>query len=297
MLVDTHSHLHFKKYDEDRKEVHDRMAEFGIKTITIGTAMNTSRDGVAYADKHPDTWAAVGYHPEHVTSDFEDEDEIGVLQEPYDIKELEKIAQSSPRVLAIGEIGLDYHYFTEEGKMKPGLSIEQAKLEQQKIFLDQANLAAKLNKTLIVHVRDASPVDSSLYGAADDMLRILSDIRHSIFDIRIVIHGFTETWQIASSYLDLGCYLGIGGIVTFKPRKTTAPEDTLESIVKKMPIDRLLLETDAPWLAPVPVRGSRNEPTFVRHVAEHVARVRGMGYEEICKITTQNAQKAFACEF
>ena len=287
MLIDTHSHLHFKKYDEDREAVHARMAEFGVKTITVGTAMNTSREGVAYADKHQDTWAAVGYHPDHVTSDFEDEDEIGALKEPYDIKELEKIAQSSKRVIAIGEIGLDYHYFTQEGTMKPGLTIEQAKKEQQKIFLEQAALAAKLEKTLIVHVRDA----------ADDMLRLLSELQASSTELRIVIHGFTETWQTAKAYLDLGCYLGIGGIVTFKPRKTTAPDDTLESIAKKMPLERLLLETDAPWLAPVPVRGTRNEPAYVRHVAEHVARVRGMGYEEICKVTTKNSQEAFACEF
>ncbi len=287
MLIDTHSHLHFKKYDEDREAVHARMAEFGVKTITVGTAMNTSREGVAYADKHQDTWAAVGYHPDHVTSDFEDDDEIGALKEPYDIKGLEKIAQSSKRVIAIGEIGLDYHYFTQEGTMKPGLTVEQAKKDQQKIFLEQAALAAKLDKTLIVHVRDA----------ADDMLLLLSELRALGTELRIVIHGFTETWQTAKAYLDLGCYLGIGGIVTFKPRKTTAPEDTLESIVKKMPLERLLLETDAPWLAPVPVRGTRNEPAYVRHVAEHVARVRGMDYEEICKVTTKNSQEAFACGF
>ncbi|MDD5725847.1 MAG: TatD family hydrolase [Patescibacteria group bacterium] len=287
MLIDTHSHLHFKKYDEDREAVHERMAEFDIKTITVGTAINTSRDGVAYADEHPDTWAAVGYHPDHVTSDFEDEDEIGASKEPYDIKELENIAKSSKRVIAIGEIGLDYHYFTQEGTMKPGLTIEQAKKEQQKVFLEQAALASKLNKTLIVHARDS----------VDDMMRITAELRRTDPNLRIVIHGFTETWQTAQTYLDLGCYLGIGGIVTFKPRKTTAPEDTLESIVKKMPLDRLLLETDAPWLAPVPVRGSRNEPAYVRHIAEHVARAKGMEYEEICKVTTKNSQEAFACEF
>lgn len=287
MLVDTHSHLHFKKYDEDRNQVHTRMAEFGVKTITIGTAMNTSRDGVTYADEHPDTWAAVGYHPDHVTSDFEDEDEVGATKEPFDIGELEKIATSSPRVIAIGEVGLDYHYFNQEGTMKPGLSIDEAKQNQKKAFLDQADLAAKLDKTLIIHARDS----------ADDMLRLISDIQNSTFKLRIVIHGFSETWDIASAYLELGCYLGIGGIVTFKPRKTTAPEDTLESIVRKMPLDRLLLETDAPWLAPVPVRGTRNEPGFVKHIAEHIAQARGLDYEEICKITSQNAQNAFKCDF
>ena len=292
MLIDTHSHLHFRSYDADREAVHARMAEFGVKTITIGTAMNTSRSAVSYADSHPDVWAAVGYHPDHVTSDFEDEDEAGAMDEPYDIAELEKIAESSSRVIAIGETGLDHHYFTQEGTMKKGFSIDEAKQKQQKVFLEHAELAAKLDKTLIVHVRDA----------ADDMLELLNGLRTrdeglGTRDLRCVIHGFTETWSIAQSYLDLGCYLGIGGIVTFKPRKTTAPEDILESIVKKMPIERLLLETDAPWLAPIPIRGTRNEPTYVRHIAEHVARVRGLDYEEICAITTQNASEAFDCEF
>ena len=109
MLVDTHSHLHFAKFDEDRAQVHARMAEFDIKNITVGTAITTSRDAVAYAENHADTWCSVGYHPEHVTSDYEDEDEKGALDEPYDIKTLETLATSSPRVLAIGECGLDYH--------------------------------------------------------------------------------------------------------------------------------------------------------------------------------------------
>lgn len=287
MLIDTHSHLHFKKYDEDREQVHANMAEFDIKTITIGTAMNTSRDGVTYADQHSDTWAAVGYHPDHVTSDFEDEDEAGASKEPYDINELEKIAKSSKRVIAIGEVGLDYHYFSQEGTMKPGLTIEKAKQEQLKVLYEQAFLATKLDKALIIHSRNA----------ADDMLKAISDFRKSHVDLRIVIHGFSETWKIAQAYLDLGCYLGIGGIVTFKPRKGTAPEDTLESIAKKIPIKRLLLETDAPWLAPVPVRGTRNEPAHVRHIAEFIAKARGMSYEEICDITTENARQAFACEF
>ncbi|MFA6503768.1 MAG: TatD family hydrolase [Patescibacteria group bacterium] len=287
MLIDTHSHLHFRKYDDDRNEVHQRMAEFGVKTITVGTAMNTSREAVEYADKHADTWASVGYHPEHVTSDFEDDDEIGALDEPFDAVELERIATLSPRVIAIGEVGLDYHYFNESGKMKSGLTIEDAKLNQKNIFLQQVSLAQKLNKTLILHIRDA----------AADMLSILTDHRNSNPDTRIVIHGFSEKWETAQKYLDLGCYIGIGGIVTFKPRKETLPEDTLISIAQKIPLDRLLLETDAPWLAPVPVRGTRNEPTYVRHVAKFVAQARGISLQEISDVTTKNAQRCFNCNF
>lgn len=425
MLIDTHSHLHFAKFDEDRSKIHARMAEFNIKNITIGTAITTSRDAIAYADTHADTWCSVGYHPEHVTSDYEDEDEKGALDEPYDIKVLEQLAKSSPRVLAIGECGLDYHRLTPStpppchGEAVTGLpyipykndlkelagnlqqnqtpaekimwtevlsnkkasgykftrqksldgyiadfycselllvieidgkiheqqkeqdtvrtlelgdfliqvihysndqietdinsvkddlrkkilqrkeqlarphdkgdsgGYNQQKLDQQRVFQDQINLAAKLDKTLIVHMRDAE----------EDMLNAIAKTRSDYPNLRIVMHSFTGTRKMAQSLLDLDCYLGIGGIVTFKPRKTTAEEDILTNIVKKIPLEQLLLETDCPWLAPVPVRGERNEPTHVRHIANFIANLRGLSLEKISKITTENAMKCFNYKF
>ncbi len=283
MLVDTHSHLHFAKLDEDRQAVHARMAEFDVKNITVGTAITTSREATAYANSHPDTWCSVGYHPEHVTSDYEDEDERGALDEPYDIKTLEALATSSPRVLAIGECGLDYHYFSEN----PNLDITQAKFDQLKIFNEQADLSARHNKTLIIHSRDAG----------NDIIQAINDIRRKHSSLPIIIHGFSDTWLQASAFLDLNCYLGIGGIVTFKPRKSTPEEDILANIVKKMPLNRLLLETDCPWLAPVPVRGERNEPAHVRHVADFVANLRNLSHTEIRSITTNNAIICFNCDF
>lgn len=312
------------------------MAEFGVKNITVGTAMNTSRDAVAYAEAHNDTWCAVGYHPEHVTSDYEDEDELGAHEEPFDIYKLEELASSSPRVLAIGECGLDYHRLTPStsppchgetvnkipfipyndlknkisareqelqemitSPLTRGLEVNtppdkgdlgglsHAKANQLSVFQAQINVAAKLDKTLIVHMRDAEA----------DMLDAIAKARADFPNLRIVMHSFTSTWKQAGALLDLGCFLGIGGIVTFKPRKTTTEEDILANIVKKMPIDRLLLETDCPWLAPVPVRGERNEPTHVRHIAQFIADLRGMSFEEISRITTENAQKCFNCQF
>jgi len=290
MLIDTHSHLHFSGYDLDRAEVHVRMAEFDVKTITVGTAMNTSRAAVAYADQHPDTWASVGYHPDHVTSNHVDEDEVGALDEPFDANGLELIATSSPRVIAIGETGLDYHYYGGDQNLSPA-SWEKGGVEggskQLKVFLAHVEIAAKLDKTLIVHSRDA----------ANDMLVAIEDTRHRHPTLRIVIHGFSSSWKEAAAFLDLGCYLGIGGIVTFKPRKGTAAEDVLGSIASRIPLERLLVETDAPWLAPVPVRGTRNEPSHVRHVAQHIANLRGLEFDKLCEITTNNAKEAFNCEF
>jgi len=258
------------------------MAEFDVKTITVGTAINTSRNAILYADQHPDTWASVGYHPEHVTSEHEDEDEIGSKDEPFDINIMEELVKSSPRVLAIGECGLDYHRINEDCS-----DVEKGKADQQKVFQDQIDLAAKLDKALIVHMRDAE----------EDMLNMIKKARTDHPNLRITMHSFTSTWKQAQALLDLECFLGIGGIVTFKPRKTTEQEDILSSIVKNMPLDKILVETDCPWLAPVPVRGERNEPTHVRHTAQFIADIKGITYEEICKITTENAQKCFKCEF
>lgn len=313
MLVDTHSHLHFAKFDEDRAQVHARMAEFDIKNITVGTAVTTSRYAVAYAENHADTWCSVGYHPEHVTSDYEDEDEKGALDEPYDIKTLETLATSSPRVLAIGECGLDYHRLEAQPQTPyqglhnqltspPAMPLEvirhnevkenlggcaKAKADQQLVFQQQIDLAAKLDKTLIVHMRDAE----------EDMLMMIKEARTEHPNLRITMHSFTGTWKQAQAFLDLNCYLGIGGIVTFKPRKSTQEEDILANIVKKMPLNRLLLETDCPWLAPVPVRGERNEPAHVRHVADFIANLRNLSHTEIRSITTNNAIICFNCEF
>ncbi len=290
MLIDTHSHLHFSSFNEDRDAIHARMADFGVKNITIGTAMNTSREAVAYAKAHKDTWCAVGYHPEHVTSDYEDEDELGAHEEPFDIDKLEELATSSARVLAIGECGLDYHRLTPSTSPhdKGGLGgLAKAKADQLSVFQAQINLAAKLDKTLIVHMRDAEA----------DMIEAISKARASYPSLRMVMHSFTSTWKMAQFFLELDCYLGIGGIVTFKPRKSTAEEDILANIVKQMPLERLLLETDCPWLAPVPVRGERNEPGHVRHIAQYVADLRELSFEEISRITTENAQKCFNCGF
>ncbi len=294
MLVDTHSHLHFAKFDEDRSEVHARMAEFEVKNITVGTAITTSRDAIAYADSHPDTWCSVGYHPEHVTSDYEDEDEKGAMDEPYDIKVLEELATSSQRVLAIGECGLDYHRLETVNEATPSSkgdiqrkALDRGISDQQKVFQEQIELAAKLDKALIIHMRDAE----------DDMLMMIKQARAKYPKLRITMHSFTSTWKQAQALLDLNCYIGIGGIVTFKPRKTTVEEDQLANIAKMIPLNRLLIETDCPWLAPVPVRGERNEPTFVRHIAEFIANLRGLSFEEISKITTENAETCFKCEF
>lgn len=283
MLIDTHCHVHFGSYGSDREEVHQRMREFGVKAITVGTAMTTSKSAVEYADAFDDIWSAVGFHPDHVTNEHEDAEEGNVSDQPYDAVALELMAASSSKVVALGETGLDYHYFGEMTEDE----ILSAKKIQLKVFLEHAEIATRLDKALIIHSRDA----------AQDMLRALAEVRKKSPGLRIVQHAFNGTRQEASDLLDLGCWLGIGGIVTFKPRKETAPEDALAEIVKTIPSNKLLLETDAPWLAPTPVRGQRNEPSYVRHIADHVSRVLGLTYDEVCAMTTENARKCFNVAF
>ncbi len=280
LFIDTHCHLHFPGYDTDRLDVHARMKENYVKAITVGTAMRTSRDAVAYAGAHEDVWATVGYHPSHVTSSHEDPEEPHALEESYNIDMLKELA-SDLSVIAIGECGLDYHQMDSEWDSAEGRE------KQRRIFEEQIVLAATLDKTLVVHLRDAEA----------DMLEVLQRARTQFSSLRIVMHAFTSTAQMASDLLDLGVWFGVGGIVTFKPRKTTPAKDTLPEIVKRLPPNRILLETDAPWLAPVPVRGMRNEPAHVVHIARFIAGLRGTNEKEIGTQTTKNAERCFQVSF
>lgn len=279
-IIDTHCHLHFSAYDADRKDVHLRMQQEGVGAITVGTAMSTSREAVAYAERRASVWATVGYHPSHVTSSYEDPQEPGVQQEPYDLKRLRELAMH-PQVVAIGECGLDYH------QMDPAWDSAEGRERQRQVFEDQIALAAELDKTLIVHLRDAE----------DDMLEVLRRARRQFPRLRIVMHAFTSTARVAQELLELDVWFGIGGIVTFKARKTTAEEDVLSHIVTQLPLDRILLETDAPWLAPVPVRGQRNEPVYVLHIARFIAQIRGMDVADFVSHTMKNARACFKCSF
>ncbi len=273
-LIDTHSHVHFPEYETDRDAVLSRMVEKGIATVTIGTTLGTSRSAVAFAEAHEYVWAAVGYHPEHFSSSFayDGEEDKG----EYDINELERIATSSQKVVAIGETGLDF-YRIDEGR-DPAV----AKAAQEGGFRDQIVLAKKLDLALVVHCRDAF----------ERVAEILDEIPASDRP-RTIIHCFTGTWTNAAPLLELGCYLSFSGILTFPPRKGTDPEHTLQRVAEQMPLDRILVETDAPFLAPVPHRGQRNEPSYVEEVAKRLGELRGIDLEDICQLTTDNAKAVF----
>jgi TatD DNase family protein len=276
-LIDTHSHLHFPLYTEDLAFVLARMTEKRIGTLTVGTTLENSEKAVAFAEAHENVWAVVGLHPEHLTSSYHDAEEGEHVEMTLDVERLEKIARSSQKVVAIGEVGLDFHQIEE------GMTLEEAQVKQEAGFLAHIDVASRLNLPLVIHCREVF----------DRIAEILREAQAEGKNVRGVVHSFTGTWAQAQTFLELGFFIGVNGIATFPPKKQQDPATVIDRTIEKIPLDRLLLETDAPFLAPVPFRGKRNEPAYVEEVARHVARVRGMTLEGVARQTTENARMLF----
>ncbi|WKY47993.1 TatD family hydrolase [Eubacteriaceae bacterium ES3] len=253
MFIDSHTHIDDEKFNEDREAVIERALEAGVgKMINPGADEDSSRRAVSLADLHESIYAAVGIHP-HDAKTY-DEKKHGEL--------FSKWAQNE-KVIAIGEIGLDYHY---------DLSPREV---QQEVFIKQIALAKKVNLPIIIHNRESMA----------DMERILK--AHFAAEPGGVMHSYSGSVEMAKVFLDMGLYLSISGPLTFKNARK------LPDVVKMVPLDRLLVETDSPYLTPTPHRGKRNEPAYVRLVAEEVARIKGLPIEEIEEITAQNAIHLF----
>lgn len=249
IITDTHAHLEGEEYDNDRAAVVERAqkAEVGL-IVNMGIDMASSARSVALVDEFAPVWTGVGIHPEElITMTQAEDDQLAAWTE-------------NPKVIAIGEIGLDYYWEKDP----------ERRLEQQKMLIRQLDLARQLHLPVCIHDREA-------HG---DMMKILRTEGRGIGG---VIHCFSGSWEMAQELLRLGWYLGVDGPLTWK-NAAKLPE-----IVQKIPADRLLVETDSPYLTPVPMRGHRNEPAFVRHVAEFAAGLRGVTLEEFAARTTQNA--------
>lgn len=245
-LFDSHCHLHFPQFDADREAVLARMRERDMGAVLVGTDLETSKQALELARQHDFLWASVGLHPTH-TGDF-------------DISKFRELADD-PKVVAIGECGLDY-FRSEKSE------------GQKERFETQIALAQKLNKALVVHCRDAH----------DDCSSILQNtgIAQSV---PVVMHFFTGPGELAQKYLERGCYLSFPGPVTYT--------DMYDDSIRVCPLERMLIETDAPFAAPVPYRGTRNEPAYVEHVAAKIAAVKGIPVEEVVEATVKNAKKVF----
>jgi len=252
ILFDTHAHLDFEDFDADREEMIGRARAAGVvHIVNVGYDLVSSSRAVELSVRYDLIYAAVGVHP-HVA---------GQVPPDY-LEKIEKLA-AHPKVVALGEMGLDY--FRD-------LSPRPA---QKKVFREQLALAKKLNLPVIIHDREA-------HGDMMDILR-----RDGPFPAAGVIHCYSGSWEMAKECMAMGFYISIAGPVTF-PNASR-----LKDVAARVPEDRLLLETDAPYLTPVPHRGKRNESAYVRFTAEEVAALRGMEAEELARICTENGRKLF----
>jgi TatD DNase family protein len=276
-LIDSHCHLHFPAYAEDLDAVLARMRERNIFGITIGTALGNSSRGLGFAEVQPGIWATAGVHPEHFTSDFHDENEGEVEKGDVSAEALEAIARASAKCVGIGETGLDFFRVDE------GVDPVEARQKQEAAFRVHLEVARKLDLPLVLHCREALGRLAELFQEEQNAGR----------RYRAVVHSFTGTWEEAKPLLDLGLSIAVNGIATFPLRKTQRPEEAIDRTIERIPLDRLLLETDAPYLAPAPHRGKRNEPAFVEEVAKHVAAVRKVGLEAVARRTVENTATLF----
>ncbi len=254
MLVDTHCHLDFSRFDTDRDTILRRAAEAGVKRIIVPAIdLQNCADVLTLAERYPSVFAAVGVHP----------NSSAAWNQSW-LNQVREFAKH-PKVVAIGEIGLDYYWD------------DAPKEDQHSAFLSQLNLAADLDLPAIIHNRESS----------EDVIRLLSESALAGRERPGVLHSFSAEWHVAEAALEMGFYIGITGPVTY------IKADSLRDIVSRLPLNRIMVETDAPFLAPQQRRGKRNEPAFVAYVAEQIASLHDLSSEEIARITSANAQRLF----
>ncbi|MFC1789516.1 TatD family hydrolase [Patescibacteria group bacterium] len=271
MLIDTHAHLNFNAYKNDFRDIIGRSLDNDIWMINVGSQYETSKRAVEMTENYnKGVYAAIGLHPIHLTSGIfkmkmdKEESAFNKREEGFDVRKYRELVKNKTKVVAIGEIGLDYYY-----KPKTKIKLKTFKNIQKDVFLEQINLAKELDLPIIFHCRMAH----------DEMIEIIENEKN----LRGIIHCFTGNWEQAKRYIEMGFCLGFNGII-FKL--------DLDNIIKKSPLDKIVIETDCPYLTP-PQELGRNEPVYVKHIADKIATLRKIGIEEISEITTENAKKLF----
>lgn len=266
MYCDTHAHVHDAQFDVDRADVVTRARGAGlVAMVTVGTNRDTSQHAVDVAHAHHDVWATVGMHPLHaaVTAQAAPEERMA---EVLDTAFYTTLAHDA-KVVAIGEVGLDYHHFGDAD------DVEAIKEKQKEVFRGCIDVCNAVDKPIVVHCWDAY----------DDVLDIL---RRTPVVKRGVIHSFVGGWKTARTFVEMGYLIGVNGIITYG--------DSYDRLVREVPLERLLIETDCPYLPPRPLpRDSRCEPKDVVLVAQKIAAVRGVSVEDVARATTENAQRIF----
>ena len=275
-IFDTHAHLCDAAFDMDREAIIADLGAHGVGAFTeIGFDLPSSRASLALAERYPQVYAAVGFHPDH-SDHLRDED----------VETLRQMVENDKKIVAIGEIGLDYHYTREGILRRAAASGQEADPEslatadpepeiQKACFRRMLQLARELGLPINVHSREA----------AQDTYDLIVEERG--YENSGIIHCFGYPVEMAERFVKLGLYVGVGGVVTFKNSRK------LKEVVERIPIERIVLETDCPYMAPVPKRGTRNDPRNLPYVVEEIATLRQMDPAEVIRITTENAKRVY----
>jgi len=285
---DSHTHVNFAAFEDDYREVLERAREAGVLLVNVGTQQDTSQRAVELAQEFDHVYATVGLHPVHTAKSYHDSDELGGDKgftsrgEEFDYDVYKRLAEDE-RVVAIGECGLDYYRIDEGG--------EEVKELQRDAFLQHMKLAHEAGKPLMIHCRDALKSNPVAFGRAyDDLIEILKDNEDLLVQpVPGIMHFFAGSKKHAQEFLDLGFSFTFGGVVTFAR--------DYDEVVRMIPDDRILSETDAPYVTPTPHRGKRNEPVFVIDIVKKLAEIRGVSENTMAEMTYGNACRVFGIHF
>lgn len=253
MLIDTHAHINLDCYKNNQEELLKNAIENGVEKIILPSVEPKDFEQIVkISNAFDNVYCALGVHPSEAKK-----------YSSQNLDEIKKLFEENKKIVAIGEIGLDYYW-------------DKSFIDLQKeIFIAQIELAKELKLPILVHDREAH----------QDTFDILKSL--DLKDVPVIMHCYSGSWEFAKEFLKMNCYIALGGVVTFKNAVKT------KEVAKNIPLDRLLLETDCPYLAPVPYRGKQNEPAYVKYVAEEIANIRGCDFEEVAQKTTENALKIF----
>ncbi|NCU28331.1 MAG: TatD family deoxyribonuclease [Candidatus Moranbacteria bacterium] len=281
--IDIHAHVNFVIFDEDRKEVLSHALGNNTWIINIGTQFDTSKRAVEISEEYKEgVYATIGLHPTHTSSSFADNDELGVYSkefsthgEVFDKENYRKLLREG-KVVAIGECGLDYFHIKDGEKEK-----------QKDAFIKQIELANELNIPLMLHLRNSEEdLSASAYQDALEILKKYSKVKG-------VVHFFAGELKDALDFVDFGYYISFAGVITYPPKKNNPRNINVDEIIKKVPLDMIMADTDSPYVAPVPNRGKRNEPANVKDIVAKIAEVKGLPLEEVAPQIVKNARKLF----
>ncbi len=293
-MIDTHCHVHFNAYRDDMDDVILRTLQKGVFMITVGTQTTTSANGLKVAEKYDGVWATVGLHPNHLCEqEFVDEQELGEGEkvkiktrcEMFDHDYYLDLARH-PKCVAIGECGLDYYRLPEHFDRNELIA------KQKETVRQHFDLASEVGLPVVIHCRDGSPTLTT--SAHTDQLQIIREfVEAGKLQRRGVVHCFTGTLEEANAYVELGFLISFTGVITFPPRKSDGPISPLQQVVRDLPLEHIMIETDSPYLTPVPNRGKRNEPWMVEYVAQKISELKKVSVEEVARVTTENAKRLF----